>query len=1064
MRIPLRYRSPARYWVIGAVTVALLAAAVILLDLRGKSSVQRASLDPNVFARVKTYRTVEPRLSGILTYRPLRKATTVAHAMTTGAATRGGQPRIAESEQADDEPTAVVHLLDGSTDRAVRALSSIASTSHSAATLNDLAAALLVQSEEADDAGLIADALAAADAALAVNPKFEPALFNRALALDRLALAPQARKAWDRYLANDPISPWADEARKNTYALGVAGEVGEWKRGLAAARRSPTADSAVFGDLARDHPEQARLWAEGDGLNEWAAAFLDGKTAAAAKSLDQVRQVATTLRKTSGESLLADAVSAIDNATSPAAREKLARGHKVFGDGKEAHFLGHPAEAESRFRQAEEIFVSCGTPMVYLARYYAGSALHAQLRLREAAEILDALANEQLYRRGYHAVDATLGWERGSCLMERGSLSEAMQVFARSRDELRAIGETKVPAVFDAFLASAYDYAGDAFEAWRARRRAFRELSRSGDHYRLMVAIEAAAAAAMRHGQSSRARALLDLSTAAAEQQGEALVAAEAFTFRARLNAEQGEAGAARLDVGTAQRWASRLTDSSARARFDATLAFVEGLLRGRDDPRAAIARFSDSLRFFEQADRRVEVPRIYLERATLLDRSGDSQAARKDLDAGIAFIESERRRITELNQRATLLASSDRLFEKAVELALRAGERERAFDLVERQRARALTEMFELGSAASATEVEPMHLAAIRAALAPGAAIVEYTLAGNQLVAFVVRRDSFSTVATPCDQERLAQITASSQDAVQRTSGDPLAALAAADSLLWQPVREALAGAQNIAISADRHLSGFPFAALYNATTQRFLVEDASLTMAPSATLTIAASLRAHLPPHPSIASISGDAFDMDRYPKLDRLEWASREARKVASVYGKARVVVSHEARPASVVDLIRSHDVAHFATHGLVKRPVADSALLLSPDGDRGGELRIGDIVKLNLHGTGLVVLAACRSDGAIERSDGPENLALAFVAAGVPTTIASLTDLDDVVSAPLMLALHRRLAAGVEASRAVREMARDELRDGGGRIRQPLTWSNITVVGGSSGLTTIRKGMS
>jgi CHAT domain-containing protein len=1043
---------------------AIPLASVVVLHSRGGLSVQQGSLDPNLFARLKPYRTVEPRLSSILTYRPLLKAMPLLHSTTTGATARGEEPRIADGVRADDEPTAVVYLLNGSTDRAVKDLSSIASTSHNAATFNDLAAALLVQSEEADDAGLTADALAAADAALAVNPKFEPALFNRALALDRLALVPQARKAWDRYLASDPASPWADEARKNTYALGVVSEVGEWKRGLASARRSATADNVVFGNLARDHPEQARLWAEGDGLYEWATAFIEGNRTASAKTLDQVRQISMTLRKTSGESLLADVVGAIDHASSPAEREKLARGHKVYGDGKDAHFHGHPAEAESRFREAEEIFASCGTPMVYMARYYIGSALHAQLRLRESAEILEALANEQLYRRGYHAVDATLGWERGGCLMERGSLSAAIEVFVRSRDLLRAIGETKVPAVLDAFLASSYDYAGDSTEAWHARRRAFQELSRSGDDYRLLLAIEAAAAAAMRHGEWNRARALLNLSTEAAEQQGEALVAAEAFTFRARLNAEQGATSAARLDLGAAQRWAKGLTDSSARARFDATLAFVEGLLRARDDPRAAIARFSDSLRFFERADRRVEVPRIYLERATLLDHAGDAQAARQDLDAGIAFVESERRKITDPSQRAMLLASSDGLFEKAIELALRAGERERAFDFVERQRARALTEMFELGSAASATEVEPMRLTAIRASLAPDAAVVEYTLAGNQLVAFVVRRDSFSTVATPCDPERLKKITASTQEAVKQYSGDPLPALTEAYSLLWQPIHEELAGAQNIAISADRCLSGLPFAALYNPGTHRFLVEDASLTMAPSATLTIAASLHAHLPSHPSVASISGDAFDMDRYPKLHPLAWAAREAKDVASVYGKARVLVSRESKPASVVDLIRSHDVAHFATHGIVKRPVADSALVLSPDGDRGGELRIADIVKLDLHGTGLVVLAACRSDGAVERSDGPENLALAFVAAGVPTAIASLTDLDDDVSAPLMLALHRRLAAGVDASTAVRGVARDELWDTDGRLRQPLTWSNITVVGGSIGLTTNRKGRS
>jgi CHAT domain-containing protein len=941
----------------------------------------------------------------------------------------------------------------------------IAWSSRQPAALNDLAAALLVEADESDDAMLLADALAAADAALAGDPRFEPALFNRALTLSHLRLAFEARQAWDRYLAIDHSSSWADEALRNTHALGVSSQLEEWERQFAIARHlAPAAAAGAIGHLAAEFPEQARLWAEGEGLRDWSSAVLAGDRGAAGNVLGIVRQIAYSLRSVSGERLLADIVAAIDAAASSADREKLARAHDSFWAGRDAHLNGHPAEAEVKFREAERIFAGAGTPMVYLARYYVGSALHAQLKLRESADVLNELANERLDRRGYRALDATVGWERGACLMERGSLSAAMDVFNHSRDTLLTLGEIHGAAVFDALLASTYDYAGDQREAWRARRRAFQGLSRSGYRYRLLVAVEAAAAAAMRGGYPDRAFSLLAITTTEAEKQKEPLVAAEAFTFRARLNAERGAVAAARLDEKDAQQWAAKLPDASARARFEANVAFVDGLLLSAREAHSAIARFTDALKFFETADRRVEVPRIYLERATVLDRVGDMAGARRDLDAGIAFVESERRQIHEPGQRATLLSASDSLFEKAISLALQAGEREAAFNVVEQQRARALTEMFELGSAAATAEVAPMRLAEIRAALAPDAAVIEYALTADNLVAFVIRRDSFSVAVTPMDSERLGTIIAGVDKSVSGTAGDFLSALTEADEVLLQPLRSALGSAHHIAIGADRRLSGLPFGALRNATTGRLLIEDASLTMAPSATLTIAASLKSHRPVHPSIVSVAGDAFDGGRYPHANPLTWAAAEAKDIGAVYTRAQVITSQEATKASVVDALRSHEVAHFAAHGLVKRPVADSALLLSPAGEVGGELRIGDIASLNLHETGLVVLAACRSAGQTDQNDGPQNLALAFVAAGVPTTIASLTDLDDEVSMPLMLALHRRLAAGVEAATAVREVALDRIRDAGGNIRRPLVWSNITVIGGSSELTTMRKGKS
>jgi tetratricopeptide (TPR) repeat protein len=84
---------------------------------------------------------------------------------------------------------------------------------NNAAAWSDLAAAEYSTALQQRRPSLYPVALAHADAALRIDPHFSEALFNRALILERLGLTQAAREAWTRYLAADPSSKWAEEAR-----------------------------------------------------------------------------------------------------------------------------------------------------------------------------------------------------------------------------------------------------------------------------------------------------------------------------------------------------------------------------------------------------------------------------------------------------------------------------------------------------------------------------------------------------------------------------------------------------------------------------------------------------------------------------------------------------------------------------------------------------------------------------------------------------------------------------------------------------------------------------------
>jgi tetratricopeptide (TPR) repeat protein len=72
---------------------------------------------------------------------------------------------------------------------------------------SDLAAAQLA-------AGNLEKALDATDRALAIDARLSDALFNRAVVLQRAERLKDASEAYAAYLRVDPISPWADEARR----------------------------------------------------------------------------------------------------------------------------------------------------------------------------------------------------------------------------------------------------------------------------------------------------------------------------------------------------------------------------------------------------------------------------------------------------------------------------------------------------------------------------------------------------------------------------------------------------------------------------------------------------------------------------------------------------------------------------------------------------------------------------------------------------------------------------------------------------------------------------------
>jgi tetratricopeptide (TPR) repeat protein len=160
--------------------------------------------------------------------------------------------------------------------------------------LSDLAAGHLEADRQTERHYHLPRALDAAVRALELAPDHAPALFNSALALERMGLPEEALEGWREYLQQDPVSPWTGE---------VGQRAGRIEEEIATPRigADDVVELVIVGDLdglrriAQEDPQLARTVAMDRLLPEWGRAYRDGEDSRAGELLESLEVVAGAL-------------------------------------------------------------------------------------------------------------------------------------------------------------------------------------------------------------------------------------------------------------------------------------------------------------------------------------------------------------------------------------------------------------------------------------------------------------------------------------------------------------------------------------------------------------------------------------------------------------------------------------------------------------------------------------------------------------------------------------------------------------------------------------------------
>lgn len=816
--------------------------------------------------------------------------------------------------------------------------------------LTDLAAAYLFRAEALGDAIDLLFASRAARAALDLEPNYPPALFDLALAYERLLLRRAAAATWNRLLGIENDGGWATEAEAHLAKL---------ERELALPQTRPPNTFA-----------EERTRAIGEIFPRWARAVERGdaaERAAAEKDLGELAARAATL----GDSFLDAAVRAL---AGPHSRD-LAAAHLELFARRQSHNKEEKAGCAPGLEKLAERFRAAGSSfeleVLHLASRCAYHGLEPELASRTAAAW-----QEKALRSGYRFSAGLASWFRGSVAGELGDYAQAKEQYDMAIELVAGLTPELVPYL-EALEASATARSGDPVAAWRQLHAALEDLLADSSPY-LSPALHEAALELALTGMPELGLLYAEEEMLADLGSTDPWARCDARWLRSFLLMRIGDLPAARREHQRLGEAIAEVQNSDSRRRLEILASSLESELLLETDPAGSAQAAEKALAAYQQVSFDTVPLDLHLLLAKSLDRLGQKDRALETLDQGLTYFSSQTKKDPEISAKVRLFDRAEKMLEEKMRMELQNGKEVEAFATLEEARARLLRE--ELGAA-------PASLELVQRELTPQDLFLQYFFLDDRLLVFRVEADQFALVPLEITRPELSRSVA------QIWENDESSARVAKwlYSRLLQPLVPA--AEQRLLISGPEELSSLPWAALIADEQGRRLVENHQILIIPSATVLLALESRGNV--YPSLAgapflAVGDPAFDSSAAPRLNKeLLQARQEAREAARKFTPSTLLEREDATVSAFLEKMASHAVVLYAGHAMAdsSEPMA-TKLLLAPDAAHpSGVLASRDIYGKKLPTGALVILNGCETGGGYgSKIEGRLDLAHPFFAAG------------------------------------------------------------------------------
>ncbi len=994
-------------------------------------SARRTGADALLAEAYTEQRTIEPRI-GLTPWSPVRQQRGASAGARMGrTALLRAEAEIASHLRRDPEDVTWLDasgraaMLEDSEDSIEAAVVTLEKASRlapdNAQVSTDLASAYLLRAEflnRPEDAALAVELLGKV---LATDPGSETAVFNYALALEKLQLRQKAVTAWNAFLQRFPSSSWCGEARQHRDVL----------QGQVASRlqrsRAPLAGAAAFAAmLDADSPASlddldARAEEYGDlALAVWLPSALDAASRAGPVPEDRaLAGLARLFVDRHGDPWLQDILASLHASPSatPAFRS-LALAAATVETSDDIRARTAAEQARNGFTRAG---IVPGRLRAELYLTHLDQYAHRNADCERRAQ--DLLHNPALGRYPWMRTDALL--EAAFCSRIGGGAALGDVQSSLSLAERHNFSTLQLRA--RAAESGLYTTLGDEHRAWASASASlaawWNDSAPLLRGYNALITMDEIHISRPRWFLES---ALLEEALPLVAGDPRTTMVAVATMQLAQARIHTGDAAGASAGFDSTALLIGRSATGPERdflsAEVELGLARVELV---RNQPASAAARLERiRSRFLAIANNRLLVD-FYQTSATANLRAGQTDRAGQDLRAGIALDQASLAQIQTDAERLSWTRLHEPLYRDLVELELRR-DPVHAFAVWQESR----------GAVVRAS----LHLPAANPVPAPaGEARVSYFQMPAGIYIWVQSGDQLRGRFVPIADSGLRSLSANllercSDPAASDQSWRPLAARLY--SLLIAPVEPWLAGSTHLVIEPDGPLKQLPFALLLD-PRGTLLADRFSISISPGTDYLRAARSWTGIS-SASRALVVGDAFVRGWAP----LPEVDTEVHAVAASFRRADVVTG--AAPADFSRRLADAQVFHFSGHA----EASPSAVALIQSGNDAALPLDFDALR---RGRGqLVVLSACSTaQGATGLFDDSDSPVQQLLAARLPAVVASRWNVDSAATTQLMRAFYAALLAGARPSRALQQAARAVRAQP--LFTHPYYWASFTVYG-------------